>query len=113
MAAKVLELNLEAGMPTVSTAVQGMTNALATYKGQGVKAVILIHGYGSTGTGGSIKAAVRQALRGSSLRGIVKDFAGGEGWISRKQELLGLCGSLKDWERRIAGNEGVTVVILR
>ena len=113
MNAKVVELNLEAGMPAAETAVRKMTNALATYKGQGVKAVVIVHGYGSTGVGGGIRTAVRKTLAENTLRGIVRAQAGGEAWPARKKELLALCGSLKDWDRRISGNEGVTVVILR
>lgn len=113
MNGKVMELNLEAGMPPADAAVRKMINALTTFKGQGVKAVVIVHGYGSTGVGGGIRTAVRKALAENSLRGIVRAQAGGEAWPARKKELLALCGSLKDWDRRIAGNEGVTVVILR
>ena len=56
---KVIELNIEYNNPTVSSALQKLKNSLATYKRQGTKAVIVIHGYGSTGVGGSIKTAVR------------------------------------------------------
>ncbi len=113
MASKVVELNLEAGMPSAENAVRNMKNALATYKGQGTKAVIIIHGYGSSGVGGSIKAAVTKALGESSLRGIVRISCGGEQWINRKRELVTACGSLAEYDRRIRGNEGITVVVLR
>lgn len=113
MASKVVELNLEYGMPSAEAAVRTMKNALTTSKGQGTKAVIIIHGYGSTGTGGSIKAAVTKVLGENSMRGIVRAYAGGEQWPARKKELLLLCGSLADYDRRISGNEGVTVVVLR
>lgn len=113
MALKVAELNLEYGMPSAEAAVRNMKNALTTFKGQGTKAVIIIHGYGSTGVGGSIKTAVTRALGENSMRGIVRASAGGEQWQSRKKELLILCGSLADYDRRISGNEGVTVVVLR
>ena len=56
---KVVELNLENGSPTIQAALQKLKNALSTYKGQGFKVVILIHGYGSTGVGGGIRTAVR------------------------------------------------------
>lgn len=113
MAAKVAELNLEYGMPSAENAVRSMKNALATYKGQGTKAVIIIHGYGSSGVGGSIKTAVAKALGESSLRGLVRASCSGEQWLNRKKEMLALCGSLADYDRRIAGNEGITVVVLR
>jgi hypothetical protein len=110
---KVVEINLEAGGPTVETALLNLVNRLGTIKRQGAKAAILIHGYGSTGTGGAIRAAVRSRLGDNSLRGLVRQFAGGEDWHAKKRELLGLCGSLGAHERRIAGNEGVTVVVLK
>lgn len=110
---KVAELNLELGQPTVDTAIQRMRNGLITFKMQGRKAVILIHGYGSTGVGGSIKTAVKRSLQEGSMKGIVRTFVGGEQWSTRKREILGMCKSLEEYERRIAGNDGVTVVILR
>lgn len=113
MKSKVAEVNLEYGMPTVDTAIQKMKNSLMTCKGQGCKAVILIHGYGSSGVGGSIKAAVKRSLMDSSMRGIVRIFAGGEDWVNRKKEFLAFCRDLENFERRISGNEGVTVVVLR
>lgn len=113
VANKVAQLNLENGMPSVSTAILNMKNALTTFKGQGYRAVIIIHGYGSTGVGGSIKIAVRSCLNENSLRGIVRTFAGGEQWSTRKKELLAICKDLDDYDYRIKNNNGVTVVILR
>lgn len=111
--AKVREINLEYGSPTVDTAVRNMVSQLGTCKGQGCRAVILVHGYGSSGIGGGIKTAVRSKLRESSLSGIVRSYCGGEHWYDRKKEFLGLCQSLADYQRKIEGNLGVTVVILK
>ena len=110
---KVAEINLEYGMPTVDMALQNMKGALTTCRGQGYKAVIVIHGYGSTGVGGSIKTAVTRCLAENSMRGIVRTHVGGEQWVNRKREVLDICKSLENYERRIANNSGVTVVILR
>ena len=110
---KVAEVNLEYGMPGIDSAVQNMKNALTTHKGQGYKAVILIHGYGSTGVGGGIKAAVTRSLGENSMRGIVRTYVGGEQWATRKRELLAICKDLENYERKIANNNGITVVILR
>ncbi len=111
--AKVREINLEYGNPTVDTAVRNMISQLGTCKGQGLKAVILVHGYGSSGTGGGIKTAVRSKLREPSLSGIVRTSCGGEHWFEKKKELLNLCQGLSDHQRKIDGNPGVTVVILK
>jgi hypothetical protein len=110
---KVVEVNIEYDMPTVESALQKVRNSLTTYKGQGCKAVIIIHGYGSTGVGGSIKTAVRRCLGDNSMRGIVRIVVSGEQWFNKKRELLELCKDLQNYERRIANNEGITVVILR
>lgn len=111
--AKVREINLEYGSPTVDIAVRNMVSQLGTCKGQGCKAVILVHGYGSSGAGGGIKIAVRSKLRESSLSGIVRSYCGGEHWFERKGDLLGICQPLADYQRKIDGNQGVTVVILK
>jgi hypothetical protein len=52
---KVKEVNLEYGYPTAEIAVRNMVDQLMSCKRQGMRAVILIHGYGSSGTGGKIK----------------------------------------------------------
>jgi len=111
--AKVKEINLEYGSPTVDEAIRNMISQLGTCKGQGYKAVILVHGYGSSGTGGGIKTAVRSKLRETSLGGIVRTCCGGEYWYEKKKELLGLCQPLSEYQRKIDGNQGVTVVILK
>lgn len=110
---KVMELNIEHGNPSVEAAISKLKNALPTYKRQGVKAVIVIHGYGSSGVGGAIKPAVRALLSQRSMSGIVRQYVGGESWYSRKTELLNICKFLEVYDNRIAGNEGITVILLR
>jgi DNA-nicking Smr family endonuclease len=113
MGSRVTEVNLEYGMPKVEDAIRNMNNALVSQKRMGAKAVILIHGYGSTGVGGNIKPAVGRALSQPSMRGIVKAYVPGESWYSKRKEMLALCRELKDYEGRINGNDGITVVVLR
>jgi hypothetical protein len=110
---KVEQLNIENGYPTVSMAITKMVNALTTYKKQGCKAVIIIHGYGSTGVGGSIKPAVIKQLSDKSMCGIVRDFVSGEQWYNRKREILDMCQALKDYDRMISDNDGITVALLK
>lgn len=112
-AVKVKEVNLERGNPTVDVAMRKLVNELSTAKGAGYRAVILVHGYGSTGVGGAIKVATKGKLKESSLVGVVKDSVGGETWINRKKEFLDVCSQLKDFDRYIEGNRGLTVVLLR
>ncbi|NLK71727.1 MAG: hypothetical protein GX285_01750 [Clostridiales bacterium] len=113
MVNKVIELNIEYGHPTVENALNYMKNSLVTYKRQGIRAVIIIHGYGSSGVGGSIKAAVAKCLGESSMCGIVRAFVPGENWYYRKREMLSICKDLSNYERKISGNDGITIVILK
>lgn len=47
------------------------------------------------------------------MRGVIWEFVPGEQWLNRKKEILSICKALEIYERRIASNEGVTVVVLR
>jgi len=110
---KVVEINLERGLPSVSIALQTMKDGLTACRRQGIRAAVLIHGYGSSGVGGGIRAAVRLCLSDGSMRGVVRDYIGGEQWHWRKREFISMCRELEACEGRIANNEGVTVVILK
>lgn len=110
---KVKEINLERGGPIVDVALRNLVNQLSTCKAQGYKAVVLIHGYGSSGTGGAIKVAVTHKLRERSLSGIVRDTCKGEEWMEKKNEFVNICPQLRDFGTRISGNFGITVVLLK
>lgn len=110
---KVKEINLERGWPTVDQAVRDMVGQLGACRRQGYRALILIHGYGSSGTGGGIRAGIRSKLKEKSLCGLVSSWCGGEDWINRKQDLVNCCPHLKQFEQRISDNQGVTVVLLK
>lgn len=110
---KVRRINLEQGQPTVEDAMRRMKNDLSTAKMSGSKAAILIHGYGSTGTGGAIKTAVGKHLKEPGLVGMVKDWVSGENWQTKKAVFLADCPSLKEHIRDIDGNKGITIVLLK
>ena len=110
---KVRQVNLEQGLPTVEDAMKRMKNELSTAKMTGCKAVILIHGYGSTGTGGAIKPAVAKNLAQPGLVGVVKDWVAGESWQRKKTGFLADCPALREHARHIDGNQGITVVLLK
>ena len=63
MAAGMKELNLEQGMPTVDTALRWLEAELHAARKMGRPGLKLIHGYGSSGTGGKIRTACRKYLR--------------------------------------------------
>lgn len=113
MGAKVIEINLERGMPVVEEAMKRLVNDLTTGKMRGCKAAVIIHGYGSSGTGGAIKAAVGRKLKDPALRGILRDAVRGEDWMTRKKTFLDVCPGLRDHNRDIEGNKGITVVLIK
>ncbi len=110
---KVQQINLERGLPTVEEAISRMKNGLTTAKMSGCKAAIIIHGYGSTGIGGAIKPAVSKNLSQPGLVGIVKEWVAGENWHQKKTIFLTQCPTLKEHNRHIDGNYGITVVLLK
>lgn len=114
MGERIPVINLEDGYPTAEEAVRKMTDSISTLRQQGYKAVLFIHGYGSTGKGGMIRSMVRSKLKDRSLSGLVREVCPGEEWYIKKRQMLNICPRLKDSERDIIlGGRGVTVVLLR
>ena len=62
MQEQVREINLEIGRPAAAQALERMRMELRLSKKRGYTAVKLIHGFGSSGTGGKIRTAVRREL---------------------------------------------------
>ena len=71
-------LDLEEGMPAVSDALGRMRMGLQEMRSGRVKAVKLIHGYGSSGRGGRIRIGVREELAAMKRRKLIRDFIPGE-----------------------------------
>ena len=71
-------LNLEEGMPLVEEALGRMNLGLQELRVSRVKAVKLIHGYGSTGRGGKIRDSVRNELSVMKRRKLIRDWIPGE-----------------------------------
>ena len=109
------EIHIEYGMPTVDVAMPLLTERLRGLKKSGVKAVKIIHGYGSTGKGGRLRKATLKLLEESKTSGLTKDFVGGEQWSKFELQTLTLIDRLPqlykdlDLERH---NRGITVVFL-
>lgn len=109
----VREINLKYDMPPVDVAVRRMEIELSAGRHTGQKLFKFIHGYGSSGTGGKIRGAVRRALCGRQgvawvlpgesfgpFSAEARDAA--QRWPALRQD--------RDWGRE---NDGVTVVVLR
>ncbi len=112
-AVKIKEINLERGNPTVDVALRNLVNELSTAKMAGYKAAILIHGYGSTGSGGAIRSAVKIKLKEPMFAGMIRNCIGGENWAEKKKEFIEGCSQLRDFNNYIEGNRGITVVLFK
>jgi len=108
-------LNLEDGMPLVEEAVSRMNMGLQELRVSQEKLVKLIHGYGSTGTGGKIRTGVRGELAAMKRKKLIRDYIPGEDFgpldaASRKlAESSTTIPRDPDWGRM---NPGITIVVL-
>lgn len=108
-------VNIEQGMPLVEQAICRMTYEISSAKAQKYRAVKLIHGYGSSGTGGRIRIEGRKYLESLKRRGQLRHVIYGENFSifdADTRAALALCGALRadrDLERH---NNGITVVVL-
>lgn|SRR5512135_1067024 len=108
-------VNLESGMPTVPLALSRLNDALRVAGNEKYAAVKIIHGYGSSGTGGAIRAALQADLMQRARAGQIRAFIAGEDWrISDEQSwaLLQACPELKQDSDLGRGNKGISIVVL-
>ena len=108
-------LNLEEGMPLVDEAIDRMHMGIQEMRVSRVKAVKLIHGYGSTGRGGKICIGVRNELAAMKKKKLIKDFIPGEDFGPTDAASRNLAEQDKTVTRdpdygRI--NHGITIVVL-
>lgn len=107
--------NLEVGMPLVDTAIKKLTWEIHAAKSSGASALKVIHGYGSSGTGGRIRTESRRYLAGLKRTGRIRDFIEGENFSifsEQTRAAFDRCGCLRrdsDLERH---NNGITIVVL-
>ena len=116
MAAKQATIiNLEEKQPTVAEAMSKLDMELMTLRRLKVKMVKVIHGYGSTGRGGSIRIAARNHLLELQEAGKIQAFCRGEDFgpfEKAGRDLVEQEAAFRrdeDWARN---NDGITMVLL-
>jgi len=108
-------LNIEAGMPTVEQARQVLLQELRQAKQSGVRAIKIIHGYGSSGKGGALRAGLRKSLLRRKREGLVTRVIFGEKWSVFEEDAryaIECCSELKSDRDLNRSNEGITIVLL-
>ena len=108
----IVTVNLEEGRPFVEDALRQMNRRLYEARQNGTRVVRLIHGYGSSGTGGAIKQAVHVELEVALRLGTIKQFISGEDYQDSKvgRHLRARFPELKECVRTDRGNRGITLV---
>jgi hypothetical protein len=109
-------LNLKFDGPSAEEALDRLTIALRRASEVGIKAMILIHGYGAGGEGGRIKWAVHDALENNYFSDRVDEYHfgeqtafGSEAYHALLRRRPGLKAYLRHFKE---GNAGMTVLIL-
>ena len=109
------EVNLEQGMPFVDAAIKRLTHELHQSRKMKMTVLKIIHGYGSSGTGGKIRTQSRRYLERIAEQGEIRAFITGEKFSifdENTRAAIDLCPALRsdrDLERH---NNGVTFIVL-
>lgn len=108
-------VNIESGMPTTEVARARLSQALRSAKAARKPLVKVIHGYGSSGKGGAIKADTHRFLQQKKREGFIKDYIKGEEFTAYYENARAAAARYpklakdSDYGRQ---NDGITVVIL-
>ncbi|MFM9971192.1 MAG: Smr/MutS family protein [Burkholderiales bacterium] len=111
-------VDLEQGAPTVEQALDHLTRAMRAGSDAGLRALIVVHGYGSSGAGGRIGDAVREGLANNFWADRVEEFIACEELVQGSQLMSDLTRQravlTKELRRgRMLGNAGVSVLLFR
>ncbi len=102
-------------MPQVHEALQRLDRELALVRAEKATLLKLIHGYGSSGTGGDIRIAVQKRLLEMGQSGQIRGYVFGENWSKSNDvawKLLQSHPQLKNDSDLGRRNLGITIVLL-
>lgn len=108
-------INIKKDNPNSDYALFLIDEEIKYSRATGNRAVVVIHGYGSHGTGGVIKDAVKHYLPELKKKGIISDYVFGENWGDTnpsKIKICEICPELILQENLRALNSGVSVILL-
>ncbi len=108
--------NVEAGLPTLDEARRLVIETIKQAKRERVRVLKVIHGYGSTGKGGSLCVGLRKSFGLRKKEGVIKEFIAGEDFSIFNDPVLALLEAVPDLRGDPdlnATNEGITVLWLK
>jgi hypothetical protein len=109
-------VNIEAGWPTLDEARRQVLEEIRRAKRERVRALKIIHGYGSSGKGGALCVGLRKSFQLRKKEGVIVDFLPGEKFSIFNRTTLELLESVPEVRGDPdldATNEGVTVLWLK
>jgi hypothetical protein len=107
--------NLKHDMPTLEEARRRMSAALQQARQQKCVAVKLVHGYGSSGVGGTLRTGIHASLRKRRKKGEIAAYVYGEQWSIFEEVVRDLIERAPELRRDSdldRGNEGISIAIL-
>ena len=115
MRAAIKTVILKEGMPSIEQGRAQLAREIPAARQSGLKALKIVHGYGSTGVGGDLRFALQATLRQMVDKKEIRDCIFGENWRKsdeRTWELLKQMPELKSDSDLGKGNKGITIVLL-
>ena len=109
------EANIKEDLPAAGDAIKRVTFHIRSGKELGAGAVKIIHGYGSTGSGGKIRKMTRQYLEDQKEKRRIRDFIPGEEFSifhEGTRQAFRFCPDLRKDEDLERHNNGMTIVVL-
>ena len=109
-------INIEQGHPTVQQAMTKLQNGIYRVRATGQPFAKIVHGYGSSGSGGAIKQALGMELRKYIARGMIRSYCPGEDFgpvSSTGRDMNAKHPAVsrdRDWGRQ---NDGITVIMFK
>ena len=112
----IFTINLESEMPTVDEALDRFDDELRRVLHAGFKVIKVIHGHGSSGVGGKIRRAFREAMEHNRWGHLIREVYYGEELIPNKLGLIELNKNhpalKKQLSKDVFGNSGITLLIM-
>jgi hypothetical protein len=109
-------VNIEAGLPTLDEARRLVIAEIKQARRDGARVLKVIHGYGSSGTGGKLCIGLRKSFGLRKKEGVIRDFIAGEDFSIFNERVLALLEAvpgLRGDPDLGAINEGVTIIWLK
>jgi len=108
--------NVEAGFPVLDEARRLVIEEIKRARREGVRILKVIHGYGSSGKGGTLCVGLKKSFRLRKKERSIKDFIAGEDFSIFNPTVLAMLEAVPELRGDPdlnATNEGVTVLWLK